>query len=375
VIRPFMSNDHVEEAVKRRLLALRQNDWAGANQAAEELAALGKAAVSILIEALSDRNAKVREVVAMALGKIRDPQAAPALERALRNEQLAPENEEGDDTDARAGAALAIGAIGDASAFEPLTAMLAEALETDWTLSWYIIDALGMLGDTRAVPLLVDALEHPDFDVQKSAMHALVSFGQVAVAPLVDIALDKDSRGRTLAVRALGAIGAPRAAPALARVIKDHGNHPFLRAGAALALGQVGADEAYSLLFQLFKSTNEDENVRRCAAVGLGHLGDRRALEPFLAALEDADWPMRHSLAEALGHLGDRRAIELLIKLLRDRRDEVVLQAAQALGKLGALQAVPELTWLQSHCEDRFLKDMIKHSVAESIKMINEQPS
>jgi HEAT repeat protein len=370
-----MSNDHVEEAVKRRLLALRQNDWAGANQAAEELAALGKAAVSILIDALSDRNAKVREVVAMALGKIRDLQAAPALERALRNEQLAPENEEGDDTDARAEAALAIGAIGDASAFEPLTAMLAEALETDWTLSWYIIDALGMLGDTRAVPLLVDALEHPDFDVQKSAMHALVSFGQVAVAPLVDIALDKDSRGRTLAVRALGAIGAPRAAPALARVIKDHGNHPFLRAGAALALGQVGADEAYSLLFQLFKSTNEDENVRRCAAVGLGHLGDRRALEPFLAALEDADWPMRHSLAEALGHLGDRRAIELLIKLLRDRRDEVVLQAAQALGKLGALQAVPELTWLQSHCEDRFLKDMIKHSVAESIKMINEQTS
>ena len=370
-----MSNDHVEEDVERRLSVFRQNDVATTNQTVEELAVLGKAAVPILTEALSDQNAKVREGVAKALGKIRDPRAAPALERALRNEQLAPENEEGDDTDARVEAALALGVIGASSAFEPLTAMLAEALETDWTLSWYIIDALGMLGDTRAVPLLVDTMEHSDFDVQKSAMYALVSFGQVAVAPLVDIALDKDSRGRTLAVRALGDIGAPRAAPALVRVIEDHGNPWFLRAGAAKALGQVGADEAYNLLLQVFKSGNEDENVRRCAAVGLGLLGDGRAFGPLMAALEDADWPLRHSLAEALGYLGDQRAIEPLIKLLRDRRDDVVLQAVQALGKLDAAQAVPELTWLQSHCEDRFLKDFIKSYVAESIRKIDEHRS
>jgi len=370
-----MSDDHVEEDVKRHLSVFRQNDVDTTNQAVEELAASGNAAVSILIEALSDQNAKVREGVAKALGKIRDPQAAPALERALRNEQLATENEEGDDTDARVEAALALGAIGASSAFEPLTAMLAEALETDWTLSWYIIDALSMLGDTRAVPLLVDALEHSDFDVQKSAMYALVSFGQVAVAPLVDIVLNKDSRGRTLAVSALGDIGALRAAPALVRVIEDNDNHPFLRAGAAKALGQVGADEAYNLLLQVFKSGNEDENVRRCAAVGLGLLGDRRALEPLLAALENADWPMRHSLAEAFGYLGDQRAIEPLIKLLRDRRDEVVLQAVQALGKLGAPRAVPELTWLQNHCEDRFLKDMIKSYVADSTRKIEEHRS
>jgi HEAT repeat protein len=371
-----MSTDHVEETVKRRLSVFRQNDWAATNQAVEELAALGKAAVSILIAALSDQNAKVREGVARALGKIRDPHAVPALERALRNEQLAPENEEGDDTDARAEAALALGAIGDSSAFEPLTTMLAEALETDWTLSWYIIDALGMLGDTRAVPLLINAVEHSDIDVQKSALHALVSFGQVAVAPLVDIVLDKDSRAlRTLAVRALGAIGDPSAASALVRLIEDHDNHPLVRAGAASALGQVGADQAYSLLLQLFKSGNEDENVRRCAAVGLGHLGDRRALDPLLAALEDADWPLRHSLAEAFGYLGDQRAIEPLIKLLRDHRSEVVLQAVQALGKLGDARAIPELTWLQSHCEDRFLKDSIKSEVTESIKKIVEQTS
>lgn len=372
-----MSNDHVEETIKRCLSVFRHNDWAAANHVAEELTALGKAAVPILIEALSDQNAKVREGVARVLGKIRDPHAVPALERALQNEQLAPENEEGDDTDARAEAALALGAIGDSSAFEPLTTKLADALETDWTLSWYIIDALGMLGNTRAVPLLIGAVEHSDIDVQKSALHALVSFGpQVAVAPLVDIVLDKDSRAvRTLAVRALGTIGDPRAAPALVRVIEDHGNDKYLRGGAAKALGQVGADEAYNLLLQVFKSGNEDEDVRRGAAVGLGHLGDRRALDPLLAALEDADWPLRHSLAEAFGYLGDQRAIEPLIKLLRDRRSEVVLQAVQALGKLGDARAVPELTWLQSHCEDHFLKDRIKSEVTESIRKIVEQMS
>lgn len=158
-------------------------------------------------------------------------------------------------------------------------------------------------------------------------------------------------------------------------MIEDHDDHPLVRAGAASALGQVGADQAYRLLLQLFKSGNEDEYVRRCAAVGLGHLGDRRAFDPLLAALEDADVPLRHSLAEAFGYLGDQRAIEPLIKLLRDRRSEVVLQAVQALGKLGDARAIPELTWLQSHCEDHFLKDSIKSKVTESIRKIVEQTS
>jgi HEAT repeat protein len=368
-----MPNDLVEEVVKRSLSVFQQNDRVATNQAAEELAALGEAVVSVLIEALLDQNAQVREGVANVLGKVRDPRAVPALERAMRNEQLAPDNEEGDDTEARVAAALALGAVGDTSAFESLIAMLAESLETDLTLSCYVMDALGMVGDRRAVPLLVDALEHSDFDVQKSAMHALVSFGQVAVEPLIDIALNNVSRVRTLAVPALGAIGDLCAAPALISIIEDHGNHPLLRAAAAKALGQVRADETYNLLLQVFESGNEDENVRRCAAVGLGHLGDRHALEPLLAALEDADWPLRHSLAEAFGYLGDQRAIEPLIKLLRDRRDEAVLQAVQALGKLGDARVVPELTWLQSHCEDRFLKDGIRNYAAESLRKIDER--
>jgi hypothetical protein len=52
-----------------------------------------------------------------------------------------------------------------------------------------------------------------------------------------------------------------------------------------------------------------------------------------------------------------------------------VLQAVQALGKLGDARAVPEFAWLQSHCEDRFLKDSIKSDVAESIRKIDEQTS
>ena len=368
-----MSNDHVEEVVKRCLSVFRRYDWVATNQAAEELATLGKDAVSILIEALSDQNAKVREGVAKALGKIRDPQAVPALERAMRNEQLAAENDEGDDTEARVAAALALGAIGGASVFEPLTTRFTEALETDVTLSWYIIDALEMLGDTSAVPLLIDALKHTDFDVRKSARYALVKFGQVAVPPLIDIAIDSDHIGQGFAVPALGDIGDPRAAPALIRVIEDRGNNRYVRAGAAKALGRVGADEAYNLLLQVFKSSNEDEHVRGCAAVGLGHLGDRHAFGPLLAALENADVSLRHSLAEAFGYLGDPRALEPLIKLLRDRRDEVVLQAVQALGKLGDVRAVPELIWLQGHCEDRFLKNRINSEVTEAIRKISEQ--
>ncbi|HKX27430.1 MAG TPA: HEAT repeat domain-containing protein [Blastocatellia bacterium] len=112
----------------------------------------------------------------------------------------------------RVAAALALGTIGGPGVFELLTTRLAEALETDLTLSWYIIDALGMSGDTRAVPLLVEVLKHSDFDAQKSARHALVKFGSVAVPPLIEIALNQDRPGQRLAVSSLGDIGDPRAA-------------------------------------------------------------------------------------------------------------------------------------------------------------------
>lgn len=77
----------------------------------------------------------------------------------------------------------------------------------------------------------------------------------------------------------------------------------------------------------------ERRNSRR-AAEELGASGDRRALEPLLEALREADPFTREAAARALGQLGDQRAVDGLIAALHDPWWNVRAAACQALGQL-----------------------------------------
>jgi len=72
----------------------------------------------------------------------------------------------------------------------------------------------------------------------------------------------------------------------------------------------------------------------RRAAEELGASGDRRALEPLLEALREADPFTREAAARALGQLGDRRAVDGLLAALHDPWWNVRAAACQALGQL-----------------------------------------
>jgi HEAT repeat protein len=90
-------------------------------------------------------------------------------------------------------------------------------------------------------------------------------------------------------------------------------------------------------------------------AATLGQLGDKRAVEPLIAALRDADKAVRYQAALALAKLKDRRAIRPLLHALFDEMPPVGTDsltgeplfvrtaAAQALGELRATEAVPAL--------------------------------
>lgn len=89
--------------------------------ARRKLISLGKPAVPLLIQCLSDPNRQVRWEAAKALGEIRDPAAATALVGALEDR----------DGDVRWLAAVALSAIG-REALRPLFAALLERSKSDW---------------------------------------------------------------------------------------------------------------------------------------------------------------------------------------------------------------------------------------------------
>jgi HEAT repeat protein len=156
----------------------------------------------------------------------------------------------------RLAAIEALGEIGDPRAVEPLIASLQDG---SWGVRSSAATALGAIGDGRAVKPLSSLIKDSKKVVRKAAAEALakigpladpeslawylvaleqwdraVSLGEVAVEPLV-VAL---GNGEVDAARALGEIGSVRATEPLVSVLKDRDN--WLRQAAARSLEQIG---------------------------------------------------------------------------------------------------------------------------------------
>lgn len=343
--------------------------------------------VDQLIAALKEGTMGERIRAAKALGALGDMRAVDPLLEAFEEageadeqedeEDEESEDEEGDRGELRMEIALALGKIGDSRAFDPLFRFLERELplkySQDLNTCWFVIDALGMLRDARAIPLLIDALEHADVDVRKAARLALAEIGEPAVQPLIAVLLTEGKQGRWYAADALRRIGDRRAVEPFRQVLQDKRDNEYVRAEAAKALGKLGGEGIFELLLSTLRDRGEIETVRRGAASGLGFLGDRRGLEPLLRALKEGTAGMRWDVAAALGDLGDPRAVEPLIALLKDSYMQVRWEAAKALGKLGDERALAPLHLARYQDRTDGLFPWFDQAAAEAIRSIEER--
>jgi TonB family protein len=117
------------------------------------------------VEALSDKEASVREAAAFALGQISDPAATGLLIPLLADPEPA----------VRASTAFALGMIADRKATQALSFATGDA---DAEVRASAIFALGLMRDEAAVDELVEALDDPSFDVRYDAVWALGQIGE-----------------------------------------------------------------------------------------------------------------------------------------------------------------------------------------------------
>ena len=181
--------------------------------------------------------------------------------------------------DIRAGAARALGQIGDTRAVMPLTVTLRDP---QWSVRLASAEALAQIPDVRALDHLIAASSDDSVFVRMAAGRALVNIGPPAVEPLIEALTD------------------------------DELSVPYTRQTAATALGRLhdlGAVEP--LVGALLKDTSAD--TRLFAADSLGMLGDPRAVAGLVTALhDDRDASVRDAAAEALGRFDDPRADQAL---------------------------------------------------------------
>jgi len=210
-------------------------------------------------------------------------------------------------------------------------------------------DVLGQLGDSRAVPALISALQDENLLVRKFSAQALGEIRDLAALdPLLKALKDKDDWVRSGVGYALGKLGTRALQPLLKAL---HDECQTVRAGAAQALGKLGNSQAVEPLIAALNDS--DLECRRKAAVALGELKDSRAVEPLISALRNGD--VSREAARSLGQLRDSRGVEPLIDVLSGSDSYARSEAADALRSIGDGRALEPFT-LALHDKDESVR-------------------
>ena len=156
---------------------------------------------------------------------------------------------------------LALGELESIAAVDRLIEIVGDGeLEKGWRM--YAAEALGSIGDTRAVPALEKLFEEGDALLKAYAASAISHFPTEDVLPLLMQGLkDSNWRVRLTAAKGLASPGFSEAVPILMyKARKDPVE--AVRLEAVRALGEIGDGEGFELLRGLYADDRQSVEVR-----------------------------------------------------------------------------------------------------------------
>ncbi len=278
----------------------------------------GSATVELLIGQLKSEDLEVRRSAVVALGRIGDSTAAPALLESLNDESLAID------------AANALGQIGDPRAVDGLVNLIGN---TDASVRQAAVSALNSLTVSSMSERIIPLLHDPDPNVRESAVKIAGYFGYPESAgALLELSHDEDERVRCVALEHLPYVEDERVLDVLVHAMKEE--TPNVRAAAARALGHTFAPETLKPLVEGL--SDEDVWVRYFSARALGRLRSEDGVEALKRVVEQEKFNhVRIAALDSLGQIGGEGVAEIVAGLLRDEDPDVARAAQTALGKSG----------------------------------------
>jgi len=279
-----------------------------------------------LLTLLTDQEARIRRRSALAAGRVKLPEAIPALTTTLQSEA---------DPEVRQMAAFAMGLIGDAAAAPALMNALADP---DPLLQGRAAEALGMIAHKAAAqPIGAKIAAHITSNVLGGINPDDMGYPKASGVEAVRLGI--------FALVRLGSYDA------LAAVLVDQNGRPRSRWWPiAFAFQRINDPRAATVLLDLFNG--EGQLTRAFAARGLGASKDPRGAGALLAAAEDASIPLavRIQAVRAIAVLGDARAGAVMRRLITSAKvdQNLQLEAIVALSRLRDPAAVELLIDLVS---------------------------
>jgi cyclophilin family peptidyl-prolyl cis-trans isomerase/HEAT repeat protein len=348
-----------------------------------------------LLTLLTDGEARIRRRSAQAVGRVKLPEAVPALTTVLQSDR---------DPEVRQMAAFALGLVGSAAAAPALTTALADA---DPLIQARAAEALGLIAHKPAAPAIaammavhvnanaLDGLNADDMGYPKASgveavrlgAYALVRLGSYdglaaafldpqgrprsrwwpiayafqrvndprAATVLLDLLAGDGQLTRAFAARGLGASKDPRAAAPLLAAAEDAGLPLAVRIQAVRGVATLGAAGGGAVMRRLITSPRVDQNLQLEAIAALAPLRDPAAVE-LLIELVTAAWPsVRAAALNALAHTDVDTFISAISGLDADAHWSVRAAMARTLGDLGRDRAQAPLTALLKDSDQRVI--------------------
>lgn len=266
----------------------------------------------------------------------------------------------------RSASAEALGRIGDVRAIFPLMDALRDSCSF---VRRAAAIALGQMQAKEAQGALLRTLEDPNFYVRRAAINAVGKLGIPDLAPMLIPFLETDDpRIRRTATIALRRLEAREAIPKMIEVLESHLVSPSQRdlpvvKTLVVALGDLEAAEAVPVLVRVIRGY---VGVRSLTAKALGKIGDPRAAEALIEALQDKkSRNLQLAALKSLGRLRHREAVPAVRQFLDAPDPRLRRTAALALGALGDRAAIPQLLEIARNDESPLVRPAAVEALGE----------
>lgn len=297
------------------------------NDIIEALVRHGNPVSHLLIKELTHADPEVRSAAAVALGRIGDRQAVPALLHLLLT-----------DPACLVVTAGALARLSDPRALEPLLTVLESPEAAARQAAMAALMALDHPDLPRHITRL---LTSPNPAARESAAR-IAGLGRFAscIDSLLALGNDSDENVRRAVSESIAYFADARVLPALSKALAE--DSPLVRASAAQGLGRTGLPSAVPALINAL--TDSDPWVRYFSALALGELRAPEALEPLTrTALNDPAYPVKAGALSAIGSLGGGRAAAILASFSNCPENDLASAAIRALGNISHPDSLPPL--------------------------------
>jgi len=214
-------------------------------------------------------------------------------------------------------------------------------------LRWKILEALSRVGGEQAVRILSEALNETDLRVVEEAVRGLGRLQiRDATPALQQLAAGAHGNLLQAVFEAMGDIGDKRAVSTLEQATSS--NDRFIQVEASYGLAKLGRKDAFVRLQAFLGGDPGEDKVGLLAAYYLVKLDNDAGLRHLEEMMKKPDSPLAPAAAEALGKTDNPRAVMVLVEVSKAPDPGVRLAVARALGRLGGGRAIAALKKLRA---------------------------